>query len=119
MLLDNTDQKSLPALVKLNSSGERQKMNNSRVSTFYSNPLQCSRLESSLDRVAWWATVRGVPRVGHDLATEPPTHHHILGRAKLHNVLSQGGTWSGLCLRMEMFSADATSTCSCLSINLN
>ena len=62
MLLDNTDQKSLPALVKLNSSGERQKMNNSRVSTFYSNPLQCSRLESSLDRVAWWATVRGVAK---------------------------------------------------------
>jgi len=25
-----------------------------------------------MDRVAWWATVHGVPRVGHDLATEPP-----------------------------------------------
>ena len=26
----------------------------------------------SLDRGAWWATVHGVTRVGHDLATKPP-----------------------------------------------
>ena len=25
-----------------------------------------------MDRGAWWATVHGVPRVGHDLATKPP-----------------------------------------------
>ena len=25
-----------------------------------------------MDRGAWWATVHGVTRVGHDLATEPP-----------------------------------------------
>ena len=34
-------------------------------------PLQYSRLENSMDRGTWWATVRGVARVGHDLATKP------------------------------------------------
>ena len=30
-------------------------------------PLQCSFLENPMDRGAWWATVHGVQRVGHDL----------------------------------------------------
>ena len=31
-----------------------------------------------MDRGAWWATVYGVPRVGHDLATkERETHTHV------------------------------------------
>ena len=34
-------------------------------------PLQYSCLENSMDRGTWWATVRGVARVGHDLATKP------------------------------------------------
>ena len=34
--------------------------------------LQYSCLENPLDRGAWWATVHGVPRVGHDLVTKPP-----------------------------------------------
>ena len=34
------------------------------------NPLQYSRLENSMARGAWRATVHGVPRVGHDLATK-------------------------------------------------
>ena len=25
-----------------------------------------------MDRGAWWATVHGVARIGHDLVTEPP-----------------------------------------------
>ena len=29
-------------------------------------PLQDSCLENPMDRGAWWATVRGVKRVGHD-----------------------------------------------------
>ena len=33
------------------------------------NPLQYSLLENPMDRVAWQATVHGVARVGHDLAT--------------------------------------------------
>ena len=33
-----------------------------------SNPLQYSCLGNSMDRGEWWATVRGVARVGHDLA---------------------------------------------------
>ena len=33
-------------------------------------PLQCSCLEDSMDRGAWRATVHGLERVRHDLATE-------------------------------------------------
>ena len=36
------------------------------------NPLQYSCLENPMDRGAWRATVRGVTRVEHDLATKPP-----------------------------------------------
>ena len=36
------------------------------------NPLQYSCLENPRDRGAWQATVHGVTRVGHDLATKPP-----------------------------------------------
>ena len=36
------------------------------------NPLQYSFLGNPRDRAAWWAMVRGVARVGHDLATKPP-----------------------------------------------
>ena len=35
------------------------------------SPLQYSRLENSMNRGAWWATVHGVAGVGHDLATKP------------------------------------------------
>ena len=36
------------------------------------NPLQYSCLENPMDRGAWRATVHGVARVGHNLATKPP-----------------------------------------------
>ena len=36
------------------------------------NPLQYSCLGNPMYRGAWQATVHGVPRVGHNLATEPP-----------------------------------------------
>ena len=35
------------------------------------NPLQYSCLENPMDRGAWQATVYGVTRVRHDLATKP------------------------------------------------
>ena len=31
-----------------------------------------SHLEKPMDRAAWWATVHGVARAGHDLANKPP-----------------------------------------------
>ena len=34
--------------------------------------LQCSCLEHAMGRGAWWATVHGVARIGHNLATVPP-----------------------------------------------
>ncbi|KAM9675754.1 uncharacterized protein ACBT57_005426 [Dama dama] len=39
------------------------------------NPLRYSCLENPMDRGAWRATVQGVSRVGHDVATKPPTIH--------------------------------------------
>ena len=36
------------------------------------NPLQYSCLENPMDREAWRATVHGVARLEHDLATKPP-----------------------------------------------
>ena len=36
------------------------------------NPLQYSCLENPMGRGAWWATVYGVVRVRHNLATKPP-----------------------------------------------
>ena len=38
------------------------------------NPFQYSCLENPMDRGAWGATVHGVSRVGHNLATKPPHH---------------------------------------------
>ena len=38
----------------------------------HGNPLQYSCLENPTDRGAWQATVHGITRVGHDLATKPP-----------------------------------------------
>ena len=37
------------------------------------NPLQCSCLGNPMDRGLWPATVNGVPRVGHELATKEVT----------------------------------------------
>ena len=34
-------------------------------------PPQYSCLENSMDRGAWWSTVHGVTRVGHNLVTKP------------------------------------------------
>ena len=39
------------------------------------NPLQYSCLENSMERGAWWATIHGVTRVRHNLATKPPANH--------------------------------------------
>ena len=40
------------------------------------NPLQYSCLENLMDRRAWWATINGVARVGHNLVTKLP---HVTG----------------------------------------
>ena len=53
------DPGSIPGLER--SPGERN-----------GNPFQYSCLENPMDRGAWQATVHGVARVGHDLATKPP-----------------------------------------------
>ena len=66
------DASSIPGLVR--SSGKEN-----------GNPLQCSCLENPVDRGAWWATVHGVARVTHDLATKPPPPPQIW--FKFHKIL--------------------------------
>ena len=41
------------------------------------NPLQYSFLGNSMDRGAWWVTVHGASRVGHNLTTKPPPYIYI------------------------------------------
>ena len=41
------------------------------------NPLQYSNLENPMDGGAWWATVHGVARVGHDWVTSLHFIHYI------------------------------------------
>ena len=43
-----------------------------------------------MDRGAWWTTVRGVTRVGQDLATEPPPLPYIY--MYIHKLGFPGGT---------------------------
>ena len=54
--------KNLPALQEglISGSGRSSGEGND-------NPLQYSCLGNPIDRGAWWATVHGVTRVGHDL----------------------------------------------------
>ena len=42
-----------------------------RAGEWLGNPLWSFCLEDPMDRGAWWATVLGVARVRHDLATKP------------------------------------------------
>ena len=55
------------------------------------NPLQYSCLENHIDRGAWWATVHGVIRVGHDLVTKPaPPNNKLKGGLKWrHSLIKQ------------------------------
>ena len=42
------------------------------------NPLQYSCLENPMDRGAWWATVHGIARVGHDIVEQLSSNNCIL-----------------------------------------
>ena len=51
-------------------------------------PFQYSCLENPLDTGAWWATVYGVARIGHDLVTKPPPPHgQSIGHTFIHILL--------------------------------
>ena len=50
------------------------------------NPLQYSCLGSPMDREAWQATVHGVARVRHNLATKPPYTNVLLIKKKKTRV---------------------------------
>ena len=51
------------------------------------NPLQYSCLENPMDREAWQATVHGVARVGHDLATKEKEIHTIKNKVTTGNTI--------------------------------
>ena len=55
------------------------------------NPLQYSCLENPMDRGAWWATVQGATRVGHDLVTKPPPPPQGKKKKKLLKIQTYGG----------------------------
>ena len=53
---------------------------------------------------AWWATVHGVARVGHDLATEPPNHHQRLLSIRVICVLCPDCLMGWVLERRDSFS---------------
>ena len=53
-------------------------------------PLQFSCLENPMDRGAWWATVHGSPRVGHDWATS--LHFHLVKLLNFSFLMWAGNT---------------------------
>ena len=55
------------------------------------NPLQYSCLENPVDRGAWQATVHGITRVGHDLATKQQQQQ----QTRTHNEEISGGFLTG------------------------
>ena len=52
------------------------------------NALQYSFLENPVDREVWKATVHGVLRVGHNLASKPPPPLALLGEVFLYEFES-------------------------------
>ena len=56
------------------------------------NPLQYSCLETATDRGAWWATVHGLARVGHNLATKPlPYRYASSALYSVQATIDKGG----------------------------
>ena len=64
----------------------------------HGNLLQYSCLENPMDREAWWATVNGVTRVGHNLATKlpPPRTYGTLFFTKEAKIFNGAKTASSI-----------------------
>ena len=58
------------------------------------NPLQCSCLESSMDRGAWWAKSVGSQSVGHDGMTNIFTLSHIVRNKCVSNTHTDSHTFA-------------------------
>ena len=72
------------------------------------NPLQYTCLENPMDRGAWRATVHGVARVGHDIATKPPTceiqpQTHYLDLIKREHQINPNWKSFGKMTSLELF----------------
>ena len=70
--------KNLPA--KVGDMGDTGSIPGSEISPGegHGSPLQFSCLENPMDREAWWATIHGVTRVGHNLATEHACMRYVI-----------------------------------------
>ena len=55
--------------------------------------LQCSCLENSIDRGAWWAVLHGVTKSEHDLVTEHVKHVGSK-RALIHKCIESDNEWN-------------------------
>ena len=62
------------------------------------NPLQYSCLENPMDSGAWWATVHGVARIGHDLVTKP---QYLLQRTVVRLGKRLHSAWHSVELLMQ------------------
>ena len=60
----------------------------------HGNSLQYSCLKNPMDRGAWWATIHGAARVGHDLETKPPPPPFVMclenGSNDTHQTVNSG-----------------------------
>ena len=71
------------------------------------HPLQYSCLENPTDRGAWWATVHGLQRVGHDWVTEHMhTHTHTPPTINIH--VEATDSYTAFCLLCSQTSAMQT-----------
>ena len=59
-------------------------------------------LENPMDREAWWATVQGVTRVGHDLVTKPPSPPLLPSRGPVPGACSYSVIYIYINMRMEI-----------------
>ena len=60
------------------------------------SPLQYSCLENPTDREAWWATVHGIARVGHNFVTKPPPPMAEGPESSLESLIREPYAWEFL-----------------------
>ena len=78
----------------------------------HGSPLQYFCLENPMNRGAWWATVHGVARVGHDLVSKLLLARAIEINKKLLMILS----WGSCEIASKILILGIFGVCSCTSM---